>query len=47
MLFTPPLTITKTEIDELIAIYDAALTVVAIELQDQSLESGSTRAAQW
>jgi adenosylmethionine-8-amino-7-oxononanoate aminotransferase len=47
MLFTPPLTITTDQIDELIEIYDEALRVVAAELAQESPELDPGRPAPW
>lgn len=47
MLFTPPLTITKEQVDELIEIYDQALTVVADELKTNVPEIEPGRPAPW
>jgi len=49
MLFTPPLTITRAEVDELISIYDQALSVVEAELAATSPEQAgdAVQAAPW
>jgi adenosylmethionine-8-amino-7-oxononanoate aminotransferase len=47
MLFTPPLTITREQIDELIEIYDQALTEVAAELSQHAPEIDPGRPAPW
>jgi adenosylmethionine-8-amino-7-oxononanoate aminotransferase len=47
MLFTPPLTITKEQVDELVAIYDQALNVVAEELRTNVPEIDPGRPAPW
>ena len=49
MLLTPPLTISRAEVDELIGIYDQALTVVEAELASASPSQTGTAAqtAQW
>jgi adenosylmethionine-8-amino-7-oxononanoate aminotransferase len=47
MLFTPPLTITEAEVDELISIYGQALTVVENDLAEHPPALETNRAAQW
>jgi len=47
MLFTPPLTITNEQVDELIGIYDQALQVVAEELKLSAPEVDPSRPAPW
>jgi adenosylmethionine-8-amino-7-oxononanoate aminotransferase len=47
MLFTPPLTITEAEVDELISIYDQALTAVETELAENIPAPDANRTAQW
>jgi adenosylmethionine-8-amino-7-oxononanoate aminotransferase len=47
MLFTPPLTINREQIDELIEIYDQALTEVADALAQSVPEIDSNRPAPW
>lgn len=49
MLFTPPLTITRGQVDELIEMYDGALSDVEALLADSASakDGGSARPAQW